>query len=235
MIAKHQKFRIETIHRSQLLNAPYNPRKIGAKQRTELKKNLKRVGLVGPLIWNEVTGNLVSGHQRIDILDELEKSADYELTVSVVSLDDKTEKEQNVFLNSTTFTGEFDLEKLAVMLNDGDIDYKLAGLDEYDLNVIGVDFDSRPDPPDEDEQAFQEIQADREAERAASIEALKQRKRDSKQEIYDRAGSGETYVTLSFDNFENKTAFMRRFNLNEEDLYIKGEYFVQILNDKAMK
>ena len=39
--------------------------------RKNLKANLKRVGLLGGIVWNEVTGNLVSGHQRISVIDDI--------------------------------------------------------------------------------------------------------------------------------------------------------------------
>lgn len=93
MITKYQKFKTVTIHRGLLVDAPYNPRKINDKQRAGLRKNLKRVGLIQPIVWNENTGNIVSGHQRIAILDDLMGTSDYEIDVTCVSLDEKTERE----------------------------------------------------------------------------------------------------------------------------------------------
>lgn len=46
------------------------------------------------------------------VLDALEKSSDYVLTVAAVDLDLKTEKEQNIFLNNVASQGDWDLEKL---------------------------------------------------------------------------------------------------------------------------
>src|SRR4028118_1920071 len=100
MITKHQKFQAITIHRREIKNAPYNPRTITPARRQTLKNNLRRRGLLETLVWNSVTGNLVSGHQRLSILDELEGSDDYSLTVASVVLTDQEEKEQNIFFNS---------------------------------------------------------------------------------------------------------------------------------------
>lgn len=91
------------IQRSDINFANYNPRKITQEARKNLKANLKRVGLLGGIVWNEVTGNLVSGHQRISVIDEVNKynpdtrTNDYLIRVEVVHMDEKTEKEQNIF------------------------------------------------------------------------------------------------------------------------------------------
>ena len=94
--------------------------------------------MLGGIVWNEVTGNLVSGHQRISVIDEVNKynpdtrTNDYLIRVEVVHMDEKTEKEQNIFMNNRSVQGDFDSDMLKDML-DG-IDYSLAGLNDFDLN-----------------------------------------------------------------------------------------------------
>ena len=73
-ISRFQKFESQDIGREQIQNAPYNPRYIDTAARNKLKEKIKKVGLVETLVWNKQTGNLVSGHQRLSILDELEKN-----------------------------------------------------------------------------------------------------------------------------------------------------------------
>lgn len=130
------------IQRSDINFANYNPRKITQEARKNLKANLKRVGLLGGIVWNEVTGNLVSGHQRISVIDEVNKynpdtrTNDYLIRVEVVHMDEKTEKEQNIFMNNRSVQGDFDSDMLKDML-DG-IDYSLAGLNDFDLNMLGI-------------------------------------------------------------------------------------------------
>lgn len=219
MITKYQKFKTVTIHRGLLVDAPYNPRKINDKQRAGLRKNLKRVGIIQPIVWNENTGNIVSGHQRIAILDDLMGTNDYEIDVTCVNLDEKTEREQNVFLNSTTYTGEFDFDKLQSLINDG-LDYALAGLDEYDLNIIGLDTD------DED------WQDDNDNDEAIDYSDIAKRKKDSRSEIDARFEEKENYVTLSFSSFNAKSAFMLKYGFDPVDLFIKGEAFMKILSNE---
>lgn len=139
-IAKHQSFEVETIHRSKIRNAPYNPRIIDDEARKRLKRGLKRFGLVESLVWNKRTGNLVSGHQRLSIMDELEKTKDYELVVSVIDVDEKSEMELNVQLNNTSMQGEYDIDMLTEMINDG-ADVNLLGFSEADIDILFGDSD----------------------------------------------------------------------------------------------
>lgn len=229
MITKTQQFETLTIHRSQIENADYNPRKINDKQLSGLKRNLKKVGLLMPLVWNKRTGNLVSGHQRLRLIDGIEGSSDYEMTVSVVDLDEKTEKEQNIFINSTTYQGEFDLDKLKFVINEFDLDYRGCGLDEFDLSIIDLTPKElqkfgggklQDDNIDEDFNSEPEFEPSYE-ERAESIKELKK----EIQSGYDNKFEGETYITLSFSNFKNKVAFCNRFDIPENDTIFKGEVF----------
>lgn len=215
---------VRTIHRSKITNAPYNPRIISDKAFTNLKKNLKKRGLMSTLTWNERSGNLVSGHQRLKALDQLEQKSggDYTLTVSVVNLSDKEEKEQNIFFNSTTVQGQFDFE----ILNDilGDIDPFAAGFDENDLNILGVSFAS-DNFTDESQQENIDALA---ALKATKKETVKKAKEAARARADERYQDGETYVTLSFSTYNAKKAFMKRFGLNPDDLFVKGEAFNKI-------
>ena len=51
--------------------AKYNPRKDlkpGDPAYEKIKRSLHDFGYVDPVIWNEVTGNIVGGHQRYKVL-----------------------------------------------------------------------------------------------------------------------------------------------------------------------
>ena len=137
---KKIKKRTEAIKRSEINFVNYNPRKISDEAKKQLKANLKRIGLLGGVVWNKTTGNLVSGHQRVSVMDEVNRyesgENDYELRVEVVEMDEKTEKEQNIFMNNRSVQGEFDTDMLENMLSD--IDYANAGLDDFDLQMLGI-------------------------------------------------------------------------------------------------
>ena len=90
------------VKRSQINFAVYNPKKHTKDQIDQIKKNFKKVGFLGGIIWNSVTGNLIDGHKRVSALDIINKydgtpETDYEVKVERIELDLQTEKEQNVF------------------------------------------------------------------------------------------------------------------------------------------
>jgi ParB-like chromosome segregation protein Spo0J len=135
-----EKFVTERVHRSKLAFAEYNPRTLSDEARKRLKENLQRVGMLEPVIWNKRTGRLLGGHQRLKQLDAIAGNPDYELTVSVVDLDEQTEKEQNIFLNSPTSQGEWDFDKLELMFREDHINPDNAGFDPGDIvSMFGDD------------------------------------------------------------------------------------------------
>lgn len=97
------------------------------------------MGLVEPPTWNERTGNIVAGHQRVAGLDDLEGTQDYFLDVAAVSLDDKQERQQNVFMNNPTAQGDYDMTVLATLLKQDDFDKTAAGFDRLDLETVFSD------------------------------------------------------------------------------------------------
>lgn len=127
-VSKYQKFETATINREQIKNAKYNPRRISDSAKKKLKDNIKRVGLLDTIVVNKNTMNIVSGHQRISILDSLERKKNYNLTVAMVDLSEKEEKEQNIFFNNTKVQGEFDTDILAEMLSDIDLSVQVLTL-----------------------------------------------------------------------------------------------------------
>ena len=134
-----ERFEVVTIKRSQITLAAYNPRFIddGAKKR--LKKGMKKLGLLEPLIWNKRTGILVSGHQRLSILDEMKhypSKGDYDIQVAAVDLSEAEEREANVALNNQSMMGDFDFDALRELANFNGVDVDAFGFAESDLDLI---------------------------------------------------------------------------------------------------
>ena len=120
---------------SELKAADYNPRvelQPGDPEFEALKNSLETDGLVLPIIWNEETGNVVGGHQRLSVLRETgEEYAD----VSVVHMDEKTEKQANIALNRVE--GKWDDEKLRDLFAELDTeDIFSTGFSEAELRAI---------------------------------------------------------------------------------------------------
>lgn len=143
--------KIERVAISKINPAAYNPRKDlkpTDKEYQKLKKSITQFDLVEPLIWNQRSGNLVGGHQRLKILQE---RGDQEVEVSVVDLDDAMEKVLNVALNK--ISGEWDypkLKDLMVEIDTGALDIELTGWDEAELKSI-IDYDPYPATDKDDE------------------------------------------------------------------------------------
>lgn len=136
---RYQSFRIERVQRQQLLGAPYNPRQpLHPELAQRLRDNLANVGLIEPLVWNKVTGYLVGGHQRLAALDVLTGHGDYSLDVSVVELDPKVERTQNVFLNNPAVHGDWDIAALATLFKQPGFEAQNAGFAQVDvLDIFG--------------------------------------------------------------------------------------------------
>ena len=80
---------IQKIEISKLNPAKYNPRvelKPGDAEYEKLKRSIKEFGYVELIVWNEKTGNVISGHQRLNVLKDL---GDKRIECIVVNLDDK--------------------------------------------------------------------------------------------------------------------------------------------------
>lgn len=215
-----------TIKRSQINFAPYNPKVHSKDAISQMKRNIKSVGLLGGIIWNKITSNLIDGHKRVMTLDSINNydgspAKDYDIKVEMIELDVKTEKEQNIF--QTKSRTDLDNVLLGSML--GEIDYELAGLDEMDLNMIAAES------PAFDFGSNEETKAEiKEMERP--YEERKQIMKDMKaaqKEAIANKFQGDPYFTLSFDTVENKAEFLERFGFDPSAKFIKGEILAEKL------
>ena len=135
-----------TIRRSQIKNATWNPRVISPENRARLKKGIKKKGLLGPINWNLRSGNVLGGHQRLSISDQLVTKADiiegtdgkdYWLRVAACDMNDIEEVEANLLLNNTKAQGEFTLDGLSPLMQMPDLDLEGAGFDAADAFRYG--------------------------------------------------------------------------------------------------
>lgn len=115
--------------------AAYNPRvtlKPGDKEYEALKSSLERFGVAEPLIVNETTGNLVAGHQRLNVL---KAGGATEVEVVLVEMDEDKEKLLNIALNK--IDGEWDYKKLEAMFEEiGAEDIKFTGFSQEELDNL---------------------------------------------------------------------------------------------------
>lgn len=128
---------------SKLNAAHYNPRKDllpGDPEYKRIRRSIETFGLVEPLVWNEISGNLVGGHQRLKVLKEIGLKKAW---VSILRIEDpKEERQLNIALNKVS--GEWDIPKLKEVLldiDDGAHDLELTGYDSGELKTL-IDWDS---------------------------------------------------------------------------------------------
>lgn len=196
------------LHRSKLKGAPYNPRVIGEAQRRKLRAGLKRHGLVEPIVWNERTGNIVGGHQRISQIDTLAGTSNYELTVARIDVDENREKELNLLLNNDNAQGDFNMELLAELVKTPDIVLDGTGFDHADLFRL---FGDTPILARNDN-----LDALAEKVRAAQ-QRYDQVKKDNK-----KTNSTEFYIVVVFRDAEECSRFLA-LNELEDHRYQSGE------------
>ena len=135
-----------------LIPADYNPRKDlqpGDPDYEKLKRSMKEFGYVDPIIWNQQTGRVVGGHQRLKIL--LDEGIE-EAECVVVNLNEEKEKALNIALNK--ISGDWDKDKLALLMTDlqgSDLDVTLTGFDENEISdLLGTEDDTHDDNFDVD-------------------------------------------------------------------------------------
>jgi ParB-like chromosome segregation protein Spo0J len=139
---------------SELKPAPYNPRislQPGMPGYERLARSLLEFDLVQPIVWNEQTGHVVSGHQRLAILKD---QGIQEIEVVAVSLSLEREKALNVALNNSQVGGDWDMAKLVDLIAEldhlPDFDASLTGFDAEELRdlLLAPDPDFVPDEED---------------------------------------------------------------------------------------
>ena len=122
---------LQRIRVDKLKPAKYNPRKDlkpGDPAYEKIKRSLHDFGYVDPVIWNEVTGNIIGGHQRYKVL---KAEGVTEIDCVVVHIENpQDEKALNVALNKAV--GEWEPKALADLLQD----LQLSG---YDVGATGFD------------------------------------------------------------------------------------------------
>lgn len=141
---------------SDLHPADYNPRKITDKQLSLLSKSMAEFGDLSGVVVNITTGNIVGGHQRVKTIDPdcaIEKHSAIDETGTVAEgeiitpsgkikyreVDWPEEKEKAANLAANKHGGQWDLEKLNVVMTDLksiDYDIELTGFDIPEINRL---------------------------------------------------------------------------------------------------
>ena len=140
----------KTMRLEDIIPAEYNPRVTLTETDFEykaLKASIDEFGLVVPLIVNEKTGNLVSGHQRLNVLI---KSGIEETEVVTVDLEEEKEKALCIAMNK--IGGQWDYGLLADImeeLRNSEVDTTVTGFSGNEIaELLGELNDEMVDLPE---------------------------------------------------------------------------------------
>lgn len=198
---------------------------------------MQKIGFLGGIVWNRLTGNLIDGHRRVYAMDLIykydgSKETDYDIKVELCELDNKTEKEQLTYMAVGNTKADYDL--IAKYAND--IDIHNVGLSDIDikdiLSFVETDIDAVTDsidnlilPPAEE---YMPIPVEKtEEEKKQHVKDVKEKVRENAEK---RQADEEAYIMLSFTNAENKQAFCDLFGIDISEKFMKGEKLLEMID-----
>ena len=136
-----------------------NPRKITASAKKQLSQSISDFENISEITWNSRTKELVAGHQRFSELKAKYKNLNIKETdkpdwfdfvdeggqfigfrLRVVDWDKEKQKAGNIVANSTFSQGEFDKEKLEIVLNKYDFkDFQNFSFKDIPIRMEKID------------------------------------------------------------------------------------------------
>lgn len=228
------------IRRTQINLNPLNPKKHTDEAVKLQRKNLEKVGYLGGIVWNEVTGNLIDGHRRIHAMDAYYRfdgtKNDYDVKVEVVSMKLEDEKQQLAYM--AVGDTKADMNLLAEFAADIDIsEIGLTGNEEEQLQAIFksvndmgdisiVSMDTLIDEPEESE-----AEEMTEEEKFRAKQKIKANKQEHKEAAIEAAYNETAYLTISFSTYEGYLGMCEMFGHNPEEKFMKGEELMAKLNE----
>lgn len=225
-ISAYQKGDTQTLKRSDLKEAVYNPRLIDEKALKRLKDGIKQHGLIGAsIVWNKQTGNIVSGHQRLKALDALEQGRDYDIQVTVIDVPEKEEKILNVQLNNVSMMGEWDIEKLGEMFENEGFSADDLGFSDLDIDIM-FGGDDR----------FSELFEDSKSAKATKEEI--QKIKENRSEMMDRykgEQSADFFFVVVCETQEDKDELLREISLPRGEQFVSSEHVRRLKTFRVKK
>jgi hypothetical protein len=172
---------------------------------------------------------LVSGHQRLSIMDSLLRKDDYNLTMSIVDVDEKLEVSGNVFMNNQSAMGEWDVFALQDIKGIfPEIDFETdMGFDISDINIL---FGRQ-----EEEKKLNEEQTQASEFTADTFREAKKKSRE-KAKIENQNGNSynlaesDYVIQIVFPNNHEKHEFMKKICKPEKETYLKSSVLLDIYN-----
>lgn len=207
------------IRRDQIAFADYNPRSISKDARKRLKKGLAQHGMVTTLVWNRRTGNLVSGHQRLSILDELEKSQDYSLNVAVIDVSLEEEKKLNVQINNPSMQGEWDMEGLSGLIEGDGISPLDLGFSETEVSLLTGDGSRFAEMLDDNPDV---------AEAKGTLRKIKAERGEAASKMKEAQGINNYFVVVC-ESESQRRAMLKKLGIPDYEDHVNGRILAPLL------
>lgn len=221
------------IKRSQLHGHKLNPKRHAEERIKQQAKNLKKVGYLGGIVWNETTGNIIDGHRRIKAMDlyygyDGTPETDYEVKVEVVHMNEQEEKQQLAYMAAGDTKADLDL--LAEFAKDIDLDEIGLEQSEIDdiLNIANGSNEETTDLLAELVTPTKKVPEKGTAEYEAAKARVKEGKAKTREIAQRDAQNDAAHVTLSFSNYENFVAFCDMMGVAPDVKFVKGEELLQM-------
>ena len=149
-MSKINYWKIEVKKLVDLQMADYNPRTISSRSFEGLQNSLNTFGIVQPIVWNELSGNIVGGHQRYQVL---RKEGVKETKVVVVRFNETEEIACNIALNSSSIRGEYTnavKDLLDEVEDEIGFTFEDVRLSDLKQEIDGIEFEQEEVEPKED-------------------------------------------------------------------------------------
>lgn len=135
-----------------LMADPENPRRIDEDSKKQLNKSIKDFANISEITFNIRTGQLVAGHQRLQELKAIYPNLSLKKTdkpdwldiqdgegkftgfrARIVDWDEQKQKAGNIVANSPLVQGQWDVDKLQIVLDKYDLDFYA---DDYNFEAL---------------------------------------------------------------------------------------------------
>jgi hypothetical protein len=229
--AEAQPFEVAEVRRSEIKLDPANPRQMDEYARKRLGRGLDRYGLLLPILVNRRTRMVVSGHQRLAWLDKKKKGQDYALKVAWCDLSEKAAREAALLLNNPGAMGEWDIEKLELVLTEEPLDVESAGFDRMDFELL---FPESEKIADKYGRVFGEA-PESVKDNIAKAGETGRISREQRAQGNDKVASdrdSERHVTAVFASRKRKNEFLRRVGILSDERYLDGERLMAFVEKK---
>ena len=221
------------IKRSKISKNPINPKRHKEERIKIQEKNLKKVGYLGGIVWNETTGNLIDGHRRISAMDlyygyDGTPETDYDVKVEVVHMNEAEEKQQLAYMAAGDTKADLDL--LANFADDidlGEIGLEQSEIDDI-LNIATGGSEETPDLFGELMRPTKAVPEKGSAEYEANKAKVKAGKAKTREMAQRDAQNDAAHITLSFSNYDNFVAFCDLMGVAPDTKFVKGEELLQM-------